>query len=189
MKPKLLLHICCGVCSLHVVDVLRPRFEVSGFFYNPNIHPKSEYDFRRRQLERAAAQRGFPVEYAEYDFRRWFSAVRGLEKEPERGRRCEVCISLRLERTFRHASENGFSVVASTLSIGRQKSTPQINSQGAQLEARFDISFLAENFKSRDGSAITRAKAAALGVGAQNYCGCVYSLVQRKLAGHGRFRS
>lgn len=189
MKPKLLLHICCGICALHVFDLLEPHFAISGFFYNPNIQPPREYEFRRCELERAAASRGFPVVFAAYDFRRWFVAVRGLEHEPERGRRCDVCFNLRLEKTFATAHANGFAAVATTLSIGRQKSSEQINRQGRLLEEKFGISFLAENFKRRDGAAITHAKATALGVRAQNYCGCVYSLVQRKRAACHRIRA
>lgn len=175
MKPPLLLHICCGPCALHVIDLLAPRFALGGFFYNPNIHPPEEHDLRRAELVRIAADRGLDLECAEYDYDRWFAAVRGLEQEPERGRRCEVCIRLRLERTFAAARAGGFAAVATTLAIGRLKSTAQVNRLGLEIAANGPVIFLAENFKRHGGVEIARDKARALAVRRQSYCGCIYS--------------
>ena len=130
MKQKLLLHVCCGPCSLYVLQKLQADFAVSGFFYNPNIQPFREYEFRRLELAKIAEKFAWPMVYAAYDMREWFAAIRGLEREPERGRRCPVCFRFRLEKAFLYAREHGFDVVASTLSISPYKVTAQINEQG-----------------------------------------------------------
>jgi predicted adenine nucleotide alpha hydrolase (AANH) superfamily ATPase len=181
MKKKLLLHVCCGPCSPHVLQQLRGEYDVTGFFCNPNIHPHGEYEFRRREVERLAGKLDWPVVFAPYDMASWFAAVRGLEREPERGRRCPVCFRFRLERAFRFAREKAFEFVASTLSISPYKSTAQINEQGASLSREYGIAFLPENFKKRDGFEAARRLAADLGIRHQDYCGCVFSKVERLL--------
>jgi predicted adenine nucleotide alpha hydrolase (AANH) superfamily ATPase len=181
VRKRLLLHVCCGPCSLHVLEVLRAEHDVCGFFYNPNIHPFREYEFRRLELERLAGMLEWPVVYAPYDMREWFAAVRGLAREPERGRRCPLCFRFRLERTFRHAREHGFDGVATTLSISPYKSTSQINEQGAALARQYGIAFLPENFKRCGGYQIGRRRAEALGVRSQDYCGCAYSRAEKLL--------
>ena len=181
MKKKLLLHVCCGPCSLHVLQKLQADYAVSGFFYNPNIQPFREFEFRRLELAKIAEKFAWPMVYADYDMREWFAAIRGLEREPERGRRCPVCFRFRLEKTFHHARERGFDCVASTLSISPAKSTAQINEQGSALAEKYGVAFLAENFKKKNGFLISRRQAETLGVKSQDYCGCVYSKVERRL--------
>jgi len=181
MKKKLLLHVCCGPCSLHVLEMLQPEYSVSGFFYNPNIHPFREYEFRRQELARLAEKLEWKVIYAEYDMREWFAAVRGFAREPERGRRCPACFRFRLERTFRYAREHAFDWVASTLSISPYKATAQINEQGLALARQYGIAFLPENFKRGNGYQAARRKAEALGVRSQDYCGCAFSKAEKLL--------
>jgi len=181
MKEKLLLHICCGPCSLYVWRKLQTDFAVSGFFYNPNIQPFAEHEFRRRELVKIAEKYAWPVVYAPVDLHDWFAAIRGLEKEKERGARCPVCFRFRLEKAFRHAREHGFDVVASTLSISPSKATAQINEQGYALAEKYGIAFLAENFKKQDGFLISRREGQALGVRRQDYCGCAFSKAEMLL--------
>lgn len=181
MKKKLLLHICCGPCSLHVMQKLQADFEVSGFFYNPNIQPFREFEFRRLELAKIAEKLAWPMVWAAHDMREWFAAVRGLEREPERGERCSVCFRRRLEKTFAYAGEHGFDCVATTLSISPYKVTAQINSQGLALAQKYGIAFLPENFKKNNGFLLACRQAEALGVKHQDYCGCVYSKVERLL--------
>jgi hypothetical protein len=179
---KLLLHVCCGPCSPHVLEQLRAAgFQVTGFFCNPNIQPFREYEFRRLEVARLAEKLSWPVVFAPYDMAEWFAAVRGLEREPERGRRCSVCFRLRLRKTMLHARISGFDIVASTLSISPYKSTAQVNAQGLELARETGVDFLAENFKKRDGWPAARARAAALGIRHQDYCGCVFSKAERLL--------
>jgi len=181
VKKKLLLHICCAPCSLYVWQKLQADFELSGFFYNPNIQPLAEYEFRRLELVKIAEKFAWPMVYASYDLRDWFSAIRGLEGEAERGARCSVCFRFRLEKTFCYAREHGFECVASTLSISPSKVTAQINEQGIALAEKYGIAFLAENFKKKNGFLISRKQGDELGVRHQDYCGCVYSKVERLL--------
>ena len=101
--------------------------------------------------------------------REWFAAVRGLEREPERGRRCPLCFRFRLEKAFRHAREHAFDAVASTLSISPYKVAAQINEQGLALAREYGVEFLPENFKKHDGFLVAREQAAALGVRQQDY--------------------
>ena len=181
MKKKLLLHICCGPCSLYVWQKLQADFALSGFFYNPNIQPFAEYEFRRLELVKIAEKFAWPMAYGAYDLRDWFFAVRGLEREKERGARCPVCFKYRLEKVFQYARENGFYCVASTLSISPSKVTAQINEQGIALAEKYGVAFLAENFKKKDGFLISRRQGDELGVRHQDYCGCVYSKAERLL--------
>ena len=181
MKKKLLLHICCGPCSIYVWQKLHADYELSGFFYNPNIQPFAEYEFRRLELVKIAEKFAWPMTYASYDLRDWFGAIRGLEREMERGLRCPVCFKFRLEKVFQYAREHGFDYVASTLSISPSKLTAQINEQGSALAEKYGIAFLAENFKKKNGFLISRQQGKELGVKHQDYCGCVYSKVERLL--------
>jgi predicted adenine nucleotide alpha hydrolase (AANH) superfamily ATPase len=164
-----------------VLRQLRANFLVSGFFYNPNIQPRREYEFRRLEVERLAEKLQWPVVYAPYDMMGWFAAVRGFEREPERGRRCRLCFRFRLQGAFHYARENGFAAVASTLSISPYKAAAQINEQGLELAREYGIEFLAENFKKRDGWRAACLEAEALGIRHQNYCGCAFSKAERLL--------
>jgi hypothetical protein len=164
-----------------VLRLLRAEFAVTGFFYNPNIQPLREYEFRRREVELLAANLEWPVVFPSHDMTVWFAAVRGLEREPERGKRCSVCFRLRLEKTFQHAREHQFDAVASTLSISPYKSTAQINEQGLALAGEYGLAFLPENFKKNDGFQAARRLASELGIRHQDYCGCVFSKVEKLL--------
>lgn len=180
-KKKLLLHICCGPCAVYVIEKLNKDYDVTGFFYNPNIQPQKEYGFRKKELERVAEMKNWHVAYAEYDMKRWFQLVKGYEKEPEKGKRCSICFRMRLEKTFEYAKEHGFDVVASTLSISPYKVTGQINAEGEALAQTFGIAFLPENFKKQNGYNEGRKMARELGIKHQDYCGCVFSKVEKKL--------
>jgi predicted adenine nucleotide alpha hydrolase (AANH) superfamily ATPase len=114
----------------------------------------------------------------------WFKLVKSLPGyaiEPERGKRCSLCFSLRLKKTIEYAKKNGYDVVASTLSISPYKVTSRINEEGTKLGREYNIEFLAENFKKKDGYNIGRKMALALDIKHQKYCGCVYSKVEKKL--------
>ena len=134
MKKKLLLHVCCGPCSLHVMQKLQADFAVSGFFYNPNIQPFREFEFRRLEVAKIAEKLAWPMVYGAYDMAEWFAAVRGLEREPERGRRCPRLFPLPAGKDVPLCPRACASpCVASTLSISPYKVTAQINGQGLAL--------------------------------------------------------
>ncbi len=185
-KKRLLLHMCCAPCAVYVVELLREEYDVTGFFYNPNIQPGKEYDFRVEELRKVAARLNWKVSIGEYDMMEWFRAVRGLEREPERGMRCSVCFRLRLRKAFELAREQECDIVASTLSISPYKNTKQVNAEGEALSREFGIEFLPENFKRQNGFTIGKKMAMELGILHQNYCGCVYSRVEKILRERGK---
>ena len=180
-KKKMLLHMCCAPCAVYVVEQLREEYDVTGFFYNPNIQPKKEYDFRVVEVKKISERLGWDVIVGDYDMTEWFAAVKGLEHEPERGKRCSVCFRMRLRKTFELARDRGFDIVTSTLSISPYKATKQINAEGEALSKEFGIEFLPENFKKQNGFNIGKKMAMDLGIQHQNYCGCVFSKVEKIL--------
>lgn len=185
-KKKLLLHICCGPCSVYVFEKLEEEYDVTGFFYNPNIHPAGEFEFRKKEMERVAQLKNWKVVYRDYDMENWFHRVKGYEKEPEKGKRCSICFYMRLEKAFEYAAAENFDVVTSTLSISPYKVTKQINAEGEKLAQTFDLEFLPENFKKQDGFNIGKKMAVELGIKHQDYCGCTYSKVEKKLKERGK---
>jgi len=180
MRKKLLLHVCCASCAVYVYQKLAVDYDVTCFFYNPNIQPLSEYESRKKEIERIAAANQWDVVYADYDTNQWFQLVQGHEKDPERGERCSICFYMRLEKTFAYAKTNGFALVTSTLSISPYKVTRQINAEGEKLSRISGIEFLPENFKKQDGYNIGKKMAMEMGIKHQNYCGCLYSQEEKK---------
>ena len=173
------MHVCCCSCAVYVYQMLSADYDVTCFFYNPNIHPAGEYEARKKELERIAQMNHWDVVYADYDIKEWFRLVKGHEKDPERGQRCSLCFNMRLKKVFEYAKTKGFDVVASTLSISPYKVTRQINAEGETLSRTFGIPFLPENFKKQNGYNTGKKMAMAMGIKHQNYCGCVYSKVER----------
>jgi uracil-DNA glycosylase family 4 len=179
-KPRLLLHICCAPDATSVFERLKDRFQVTGFFYNPQIEPKEEYDKRLSEAFKVAEVMGFDLIGGEYDLDRWMQAVRGLETEPEKGKRCEVCYGFRLEKTARVASEKGFDYFTSTLSVSPHKSFDWLRQMGLQLSARYGVGFLGEDFKKHDGFKRSLEWSEKLNLYRQDYCGCGPSLTHRQ---------
>lgn len=177
---KLLLHICCAPCSTEVIERLSTQYEVTGFFYNPNIHPKREYQSRLSELERFSGKAGFRVICSDYDVKGWFKRVKGLEKEPEGGKRCEICFRLRLEETAKAAKKGGFDIFTTTLTISPHKDAKVINTIGKDLEKTHGISFLAADFKKKDGFKKSVEHSKKHGLLRQDYCGCIFSRMERR---------
>ncbi len=172
---KLLLHICCAPCSVYVVEKLREEYDVTGFFYNPNIHPVEEYNFRVEELNKISERLGWKTVIADYEIEEWFQLVKGHENDPERGRRCNICFDMRLDKVFKYAKLKEFDIVTSTLSISPYKNTVQINSSGEKMSKKYGVEFLPENFKKKDGFNIGKKMSMDLGIVHQDYCGCIYS--------------
>ena len=119
---KLLLHSCCAPCSGEVMEAISASgIEFTIFFYNPNIHPKKEYEIRKNENIRFAEQLGIPIIDADYDIDNWYERAKGMEYEPERDKRCTMCFDMRFERTALYAYENGFDTITSSLGISRWK--------------------------------------------------------------------
>jgi predicted adenine nucleotide alpha hydrolase (AANH) superfamily ATPase len=175
VKPKLLLHICCGPCSTEVIKRLRAEYEVVGYFYNPNIFPEDEYFRRLAQVQRVSALWHVLVDTGPYEHGRFLEAARGLEAEPEGGRRCEACYRLRLEAAAAQASANGCSVLASTLTIGPGKKASVINPIGREACSRYGLQFREEDWKKKDGHRHSVDLSRDLGLYRQTFCGCEFS--------------
>jgi len=174
-KPKLLLHICCAPCSTHVVEVLKGKYDVIGYFYNPNIHPESEYKRREEEMQEYARKIGVKLICAEYDDDRWFEAVRGMEDVPEGGERCFLCYRMRSEKAAQYAKEHGYQSFTTTLSISPHKNAEKINEIGLEIATRYELQWYAADFKKRGGfdRSIVMSKEAEMY--RQSYCGCVFS--------------
>lgn len=182
-KKKLLLHSCCGPCSTAVTERLIDRFDVTVYFYNPNITNEGEYIKRLNTqcefLEKF--NRGLPqdtqikLREAAYDPEGFIHAVKGLENEPENGNRCTRCFMYRLERTAFEAFNNEFDMFASTLSVSPHKNTAVINDIGYELSNRTGIEFLDENFKKKDGFKRSTELSKEYNLYRQNFCGCIFS--------------
>lgn len=175
---KLLLHSCCAPCSGEVMEALLVSgIDFSIFFYNPNIHPIQEYEIRKQENVVFAEKHSIPFIDADYDKDNWFERIKGMEWEPERGKRCSACFDMRFERTALYAHEHGFPVISSSLGISRWKDMNQINESGIRAASRYPgIEYWTYNWRKNGGSSRMYEIAKRENFYKQEYCGCVYSL-------------
>ncbi len=173
---KMLLHSCCGPCSTVVIERLRERFDVTVFYYNPNIEPFEEYEKRKTEQKKVCEK--FGVSFVDYDYENenWHKFVAGLEGEREGGARCEKCFYFRLIKTAEYAKEHGFNIFATTLSVSPHKNTEVINKVGKEIGEKLKIEFLPESFKKKDGYLRSIQLSKEFGLYRQNYCGCLFAL-------------
>ena len=177
-ESKLLLHSCCAPCAGEIMEaVAASSIDTTIYFYNPNIHPKEEYEIRKDENIRFAEKLGFDFIDADYDKDNWFERIKGLENEPERGKRCTVCFDMRFERTALYAHENNFKIFATTLGISRWKDLEQINNSGLKAAKRYNsLDFWDFNWRKQGGSSRMLEISKKEKFYKQEYCGCVYSL-------------
>ncbi len=185
-RPPLLLHACCGPCSSSVLEVLCAHFQVTVLYYNPNIYPPQEYHRREAELERFVEQAGYhyPVIELPYDPQEFYTAVKGLENEPEKGARCTVCYRLRLEQAARYAAAHGFDWYCTTLSISPMKDPVRLNDLGTALGQQYGVAYLPSEFRKKDGYKRSLQLSAEYGLYRQDYCGCVFSKQEREAQAH-----
>jgi len=174
-KTRLLLHICCAPDATVVVERLHERFDVVGYFYNPNINDEQEYQLRAQEMARLASSMNFPVIFGAYDADRWLALVKGMEEMPEGGKRCETCFRMRLEAAARYAVTADIKLFATVLTVSPHKNAEIINAIGAMIARQFPIEFLTENFKKKDGFKRSIELSKHYQLYRQNYCGCIYS--------------
>ena len=184
-KPGILLHSCCGPCSSSVLELLSKYFDVTVLWYNPNLYPEAEYDKRletQKQLIDAIAEDGVQAKLLVEPWRieDYFSRIKGLENEPEEGKRCLECFKIRLEETARIASERGFEWFCTTLTVSSRKDAVAINAIGREAEAKYGVKWLPSEFKKREGNHRSIILSEKYGLYRQEYCGCVFSLVNRE---------
>lgn len=177
--PRLLLHSCCAPCSSYVLEYLSRFFRITVFFYNPNIYPPEEYGVRAEEEKRLIREMPFvhPVDMLEkvYEPEEYYRAVKGLEREPEGGARCEKCFELRLYQTALAAKAGGYDYFTTTLTISPLKSAPTLNRIGERIGKETGVDFLPSDFKKKDGYRRSIQLSKEYDLYRQNYCGCVYS--------------
>jgi epoxyqueuosine reductase len=175
---KVLLHSCCAPCAGEIMEaMLASGIDFSIFFYNPNIHPRREYEIRKQENIRFAQKMNIPFVDADYDTDNWFKRVKGLEWSPERGERCTKCFDMRFERTALYAHEHDFPVIVSSLGLSRWKDMDQINGCGVRAASRYpQMTYWTYNWRKQGGSHRMYEIAKREEFYQQEYCGCVYSL-------------
>ena len=179
LKPKLLLHACCAPCSSYVLEYLAEHFNITVFFFNPNISPKSEYEFRENELQRLIGEMPLPSEIklvsGEYHPEYFYDMAKGLEALAEGGERCKRCYRMRLLASAQYAKENGFDYFTTTLSISPYKNAEWLNSIGKELGAEVGIEYLFSDFKKKNGYKRSCELSEIYGLYRQDYCGCEFS--------------
>lgn len=178
-KPRLLLHTCCATCSGFLASRLAADYEVSLFYYNPNIYPDTEYVRRRDEAKKFFSAAGYEFIEIPPDHGNWLELVKGWELEPERGKRCEVCYRERLAKTAQYAQNHGYDLFASTLAISPHKDAKLINRLGQELSGGYGVGFLAGDWKKQDGFRQAMAISREHDFYRQSYCGCEYSRLEK----------
>ena len=183
-KPRLLLHICCAPCSSYVLEYLSEYFDITLFFYNPNITSENEYNYRIDEAKRLIVEMPLTgkVDFipARYDISEFFAIAKGFEKEPEGGERCFRCYELRLRETAVFAAENGFDYFTTTLSISPYKNADKLNSIGESLSEEYGVKYLYSDFKKKNGYKRSIELSQEYNLYRQDYCGCIYSEAEMK---------
>lgn len=175
-KQKLLLHSCCGPCSTVCIERLKENFDLTVFYYNPNIYPEEEYIKRKENQKKVCAFFNISIIDGDYDEKKWLDFIKGLEGEKEGGARCEKCFYFRLNETALKAKEGGFDIFGTTLTVSPHKSTLIINKVGKEIEEKYGIMYLEESFKKKDGYLRSINLSKELSLYRQNYCGCRFSI-------------
>lgn len=182
--PSLLLHSCCAPCSSYCLEYLSQYFRITVFYYNPNIYPESEYIHRVQEQERLIRQMpaNNQIKLIELGFhaQKFYSAVKGYEKEKEGGRRCFKCYRLRLEKTAEIAKEKEFDFFTTTLSISPLKNADKINEIGQDIAEKNGLRYLPSDFKKKNGYKRSIELSKEYCLYRQNYCGCIYSFPDLK---------
>lgn len=177
-ERRVLLHSCCAPCSGSVIeDIHKAGIDLTIYFYNPNIHPRKEYDIRKDENIRFALKNGIPFIDADYDTDRWFDLTKGHENDPERGERCSMCFEMRFVKTAEYAHGHGFKVITSCLGISRWKDFDQVTQAGERAAALYPgVSYWGFNWRKNGGSSRMIELSKEENFYQQQYCGCVYSL-------------
>jgi predicted adenine nucleotide alpha hydrolase (AANH) superfamily ATPase len=179
-KKKILVHVCCASCSSYVLPYLSDRFEVTAYFFNPNIQPEDEYRLRLAEMQRLCLHFDIPFMEGRYEPESWWKRIEPYRNLPERSERCWQCYRQRLEETAKTAARIGVSLFTSTLSVSPHKVQKRIAELGAEAARRHGLEFLGEDFKKKDGFKISVERSRELGLTRQDYCGCTISLEESK---------
>ncbi len=177
--PRLLLHSCCAPCSSYVIEYLSNYFDISIYYYNPNISPYEEYIKRKNEqirfIKEFKSKNMLDIIDCDYDNDTYEELIKGLENEPERGNRCTVCFNLRLNNTALKAKELDYDFFGTTLTVSPYKNSNLINEIGLELEKKHDIKFLVSDFKKKNGYKRSIELSKEYNLYRQDFCGCKYS--------------
>ncbi len=178
-KQTILLHSCCAPCSSHVITFLTNYFDITILYYNPNIYPYEEYLKRKKEqinlIKTLKTKNTVNIIDCDYDNKLYNELIKGLEKEPERGKRCTICYEMRIDKTAKIAKEKNYDYFCTTLSVSPYKNAILINEIGKKLEKKYDIKWLYSDFKKNDGYKKSIELSKQYNLYRQNYCGCIYS--------------
>lgn len=177
-RPRLLLHSCCGPCSSAVLERLSPHFDLTVYYYNPNIYPETEYRRRAQEQARLLERLAVPMVEAAYDPAE-FDAI-GLGDEPEGGARCKACYALRLRESAQYAASHGYEWLCTTLSVSPHKNAAWVNELGQTAAEEYGLRWLISDFKKKNGFLRSLQLSDEYELYRQTWCGCRYSWQERK---------
>ena len=176
-NKKILLHACCGICSSYPISFLKDEgYEVVVYFYNPNIYPEEEYQ-KRLQAEKTLCEHyGCDLIIGEYEPDKYYDYVKGLENEPEKGKRCDKCFELRLENSAKFAKKLKIDTFTTSIVISPHKNYDRLTQIGEKIAEKYNLKYLAINFRKNDGFLKTNNISKELNLYRQKYCGCKFAL-------------
>ncbi len=178
--PSLLLHSCCAPCSSYVLEYLAQYFEITVFYYNPNIYPPSEYKKRVKEqqdfIKEIPAIHSIRFLEGSYNTSLFYDSVKGFEQEKEGGKRCFICYELRMREAAQIAKEKGFDYFTTTLSISPLKNAEKLNEIGCKLEEEYKVKHLSSDFKKKNGYKRSVELSKEYNLYRQDYCGCLFSM-------------
>lgn len=183
--PTLLLHSCCAPCSSYVIEYLSNYFDITIYYYNPNISPIDEYEKRKAEqiklIKEFKTKNKLDIIDSDYNYDDFSSIASGLEEEPEGGKRCHKCYYLRLDNTALKASELNYDYFTTTLSISPYKNSKLLNEIGEEVGKKYNVKYLYSDFKKKEGYKRSIELAKEYNLYRQDYCGCIYSKVESEL--------
>ena len=179
-RPSLLLHACCAPCSSYCVEYLSKYFDITLYYYNPNIESEEEYEKRYQEFIKIYERFNVKAIKAEYNPDEFYTAIKGYEDCKEGGDRCTICYKLRLEAALEYAKANNYEYFASTLSISPYKDADRLNAIGYEISEGEPVLYLVNDFKKKGGYLRSTVLSKEMGLYRQDYCGCIYSKAEKE---------
>lgn len=176
-KSKIVLHACCAICSGYPVTLLKDMgYQVYVYFYNPNIYPEIEYNIRLEAQRILCRNLECELVEAEYNPKDFYDAAKGLEAEPEKGKRCDKCFELRLRKTAEYAKSHGIKEFTTSIVISPHKNFNKLSEIGKSIAQEYGLKYIDIDFKKKDGFLKTNKISKEMSLYRQNYCGCEFSI-------------
>ena len=175
LRPSLLLHACCAPCSSYCVEYLSQYFDITLYYYNPNIESQEEFDKRFKEFKKIEERFNIKVVEETYNAKEFYDSVKGYEDCKEGGDRCTICYRLRLQKSLEYAQKNHFDYFASTLSISPYKNAEKLNTIGEEISKDSPVLYLINDFKKKGGYLRSTVLSKEMNLYRQGYCGCVFS--------------